>query len=188
VIVDNNWLRGSQGLLETFAGLNGDEHGKETPQRFLNMLNELTECKVCDTGCIKWKDFDANSQDMVVVQDIPFSSVCNHHVVPFVGFATIGYVPDRRVAGLSKFARTVRHFARRLQVQENLTYDIGSYLEERLEPLGLAVVTRAEHLCMTIRGAQSPGTYTTVARMTGVFNDHERTAKAEFMTYLGAHK
>jgi GTP cyclohydrolase I len=184
----NMYERTTKATLIAYTGLADDDHGADTPTRFLNMLDELTECKHCDQSCIKWKDFPATSQDMVVVQDIPFSSVCNHHVVPFVGYATIGYVPAGSVAGLSKFARTVRHFARQLQVQEDLTLNISDYLEEKLEPLGLAIVMRAEHLCMTIRGAQSPGTYTTTARMTGIFNDHTRTAKAEFMTYLGAKK
>lgn len=174
----------SRMVLERFAGLKVNDHGADTPQRFVSMLDELTECKDCDGSCIKWKDFPAEAQDMVVVQNIPFSSLCNHHVVPFTGYATIGYVPSTRVAGLSKFARVTRHFARQLQVQEKLTFDIEQFIWSKLQPLGVAVVVKAEHMCMTIRGVQAPGTYTTTARMTGIFNDHDRTAKAEFLTYL----
>jgi GTP cyclohydrolase I len=171
-------------LLVQHTGLRSDDHGIDTPQRFVAMLDELTGCKACVGDCIKWKTFKSQSKDMVVIQNIPFYSVCNHHVIPFVGYAHIGYVPDGKVAGLSKFARVVHHYARRLQVQEELTCDIGNYLEDELEPLGLAVVLRAEHLCMTIRGVQVPGTYTTTARMTGVFGNHEKSAKTEFLTYL----
>jgi GTP cyclohydrolase I len=175
-------------MLQTYAGLSGNEHGHETPQRFISMLDELTKCKDCNGSCIKWKDFTSAAQDMVVIQNIPFSSLCNHHVVPFTGYATIGYVPNEMVAGLSKFARVVHHFAHRLQVQEDLTFDIAQFIDKKLDPLGTAVVLRAEHMCMTIRGVQAPGTYTTTARMTGIFNDHTRTAKAEFLTYLGVTK
>jgi GTP cyclohydrolase IA len=183
------FLRGhTEKILQHYAGLLGDAHGENTPERFLFMLDELTECKDCIGACIKWRDFPTESNDMVVVQQIPFSSVCNHHVVPFVGFAHIAYVPEERIAGLSKFARTVHHFARRLQVQEDLTYQIANYIEAKLRPKGIAVVMRAEHLCMTIRGVQAPGTYTTTSRMTGVFGDHSRTAKQEFLQYLnGKH-
>lgn len=176
-------------LLEEVAGLGvTSEHGKDTPMRFTHMLRELTCCSDCNGDCMKWKKFSSDTDDLIVVQAIPFSSVCNHHVVPFVGYAHIGYVPRLHIAGLSKFARVVRHFARQLQVQENLTYQIAQFLNRELDPLGVAVVVRAEHLCMTIRGVQSPGTYTTTARMTGVFQDHSKTAKQEFLTYLnGKH-
>lgn len=177
-----------QDLLTVYAGLQPTEHGEDTPKRFLSMLDELTKCKNCNGACIKWKTFSSNRlHDMVVVQKIPFSSVCNHHVVPFVGFAHIAYVPEDLMAGLSKFARAVHHFAQRLQVQERLTADITGFLKEKLRPQGLAVVLRAEHLCMTVRGVQSPGTYTTTARMTGCFADHTKTAKTEFLTYLNGH-
>lgn len=183
---DRNQIRP---VLQIFAGLKEDGHGKDTPQRFLAMLDELTACKDCDGSCIKWRDFPSVSSDMVVVKSIPFWSVCNHHVITFSGFAHIGYIPDGRVAGLSKFARVVRHYARQLQVQETLTVQIADFLQERLKPQGLAVVLKAEHMCMTVRGVQVPGTYTTTARMTGVFADHTKTAKTEFLTYLnGRHE
>ena len=169
-------------ILAIHAGLDMTvEHGKDTPKRFVSMLDELTECKHCNGDCIKWKTFEANVDQMVIVKRIPFSSVCNHHVVPFVGFAWIGYVPGDKVAGLSKFARVVKHFARRLQVQEELTEDIGGFLFQALRPKGVIVRLEAEHLCMTIRGVQSPGTTTVTTYTTGVFADHTRTAKMEFL-------
>ena len=177
-------LDAALGLLIRHTGLKNDEHGHDTPKRFLAMLDELTACKDCLGDCIKWKDFPSVSDDMVVVKSIPFWSVCNHHVITFSGFAHIGYIPNGRVAGLSKFARVVRHYARQLQVQETLTTKVADFLQERLKPQGLAVVLKSEHMCMTVRGIQAPGTYTVTARMTGAFADHERTAKAEFLTYL----
>ena len=121
---------------------------------------------------------------MVIVNDIEFVSVCNHHVVPFIGKAHIGYVPDKTIAGLSKFPRVVHHFARRLQVQERMTKDITEFLEDRLEPKGVMVVLQAQHLCMAIRGVRSMNAYTTTSKVTGVFADHTRTAKAEFLQFL----
>jgi GTP cyclohydrolase I len=183
-------------ILKKYAHLNlEDEHGADTPDRFLRMLAEITRCAPSsDTDdldmhieyCIKWKDFPAESNDLVLVARIPFVSVCNHHVLPFTGTADIAYIPreDGRMAGLSKFGRVVQHFARQLQTQERLTRQISEFLDSRLEPEGLAVVLRAEHTCMTIRGLQAPGTLTTTSSMMGAFADHARTAKAEFLSII----
>jgi GTP cyclohydrolase I len=169
-------------LLQKTTGLKMDEHGAKTPERFVKMLRELTTPEPFD-----FTVFPNNEgvNEIVVVRDIPFVSVCNHHVVPFVGVAHVGYVPDQKIVGLSKLARVVRHFARRLQVQERLTQDVANYLMEQLCPLGVAVVMEAEHMCMTIRGVQTPGTRTLTSAMCGVFADHERTAKREFMGLIG---
>jgi len=172
----------AESLLQIHAGLDvTNVHGKDTPKRFVSMLDELTGCKDCLGECMKWKTFKSEVDQMVVVNRIPFASVCNHHVVPFVGHAWIGYVPDKEVAGLSKFARVVHHFARKLQVQEELTAEVAGFLDESLNPRGVIVVMEAEHLCMTIRGVQTPGTITRTVETHGVFADHERTAKAEFL-------
>jgi GTP cyclohydrolase I len=187
-------------LLKDYVGLRDDKHGHDTPQRFVAMLDELTQCRPETRitfpvtageinaqhidGCIKWKAFDAESDEMIIVEKIPFVSVCNHHVLPFVGYAHIAYVPQDSMAGLSKFSRVVKHFARQLQVQERLTADVTDFLEEKLAPRGIGVVMRAEHMCMTIRGVHSPGTMTTTNAMRGVFNDHTRTAKAEFLQMI----
>jgi len=178
-------IEAAEVLLRTAAGLDiHDMHGQDTPTRFVHMLKEMTT-----PTPIKWKTFPNESIDeMIIVRDIPFVSLCNHHVVPFIGKANVGYIPDQMVAGLSKFARVVHHFAHSLQVQENLTKQIADYLEENLMPLGIAVTMEAEHLCMTIRGVQVPGTRTYTAAMRGRFADHERTAKAEFLARLnGGH-
>lgn len=173
-------------LLRYATGLDvSTPHGRETPKRFVEMLVELTT-----PGDIKWKVFPNDGYDeMIIERDIPFVSLCNHHVVPFIGVAHVGYVPDEHIVGLSKLARVVRHFARRLQVQEELTKDIADFLEQNLQPKGVAVVIEAEHMCMTIRGAKVKGASTYTAAMRGVFGDHNRTAKAEFLSRInGVHK
>lgn len=176
-------LESARHLLTETTGLKTDAHGIDTPKRFVAMLRELTTPPE-----IKWKDFPAEGDEMVSVYDIPFVSLCNHHVVPFIGKAHVGYVPNKLNAGLSKFARVVRHFAAGLQVQERLTTSVANYLDIKLSPKGLIVVLEAEHMCMTIRGVQAPGTQTRTTAVMGVFADHERTAKAEFLAGLnGRH-
>lgn len=170
-------------LLQETCGLQMDEHGEDTPARFVAMLRELTTPEK-----FNFKTFKEDSDQMVIVRNIPFVSVCNHHVIPFVGKADIGYIPNGLAAGLSKFARVVQHFARGLQTQERLGRQIADYIEGQLEPKGLAVVLESEHMCMTIRGVQAPGTTTYTAIMRGFFNDHDRTAKAEFLQRInGKH-
>lgn len=174
---DSEVANAAKFLLEHTVGLKDDDHGADTPARFVAMLEELTSPR-----SINFKTFDAKGADqMIIVRKIPFVSLCNHHVVPFIGLADIGYIPKDKIAGLSKFARVVQELARSLQVQERLTEEIADYLEQQLEPRGVAVVLEAEHLCMTIRGVQVPGTKTYTAVMRGFFNDHTRTAKAEFL-------
>lgn len=175
-------------VLQSTTGLDLESvHGKETPARFLKMLRELTTAEAFD-----FKTFEDPSagDEMIVIRDITFVSVCNHHVIPFHGKAHIGYIPNDKhlIAGLSKFARLVRYHARSLQVQERLTNVIANELETRLVPKGVAVILEAEHMCMTIRGVQAPGTMTRTAAMRGVFADHGRTAKAEFLQALNGHK
>lgn len=168
-------------VLEETTGLTNDSHGANTPKRFVAMLRELTTPDEFEFTTFPNED---NVNEIVVVQDIPFVSLCNHHVIPFVGVAHVGYIPGDKLVGLSKFARVVRHFAKSLQVQERLTMEVAEYMMENLDPLGVAVVMEAEHMCMTIRGVQTPGTKTTTSAMLGVFGDHERTAKAEFMQII----
>jgi GTP cyclohydrolase I len=173
-------------MLRGVAGLANDAHGQDTARRFVNALREMTACSDSHDAieCTKWKTFEATSDEMIVVQDIPFVSVCNHHVLPFIGVVHVGYVPRDKIAGLSKFKRVVDHYSRRLQVQERMTGQIADFLSKNLEPKGLALVVKAEHLCMSIRGAQAHGTFTTTNAMLGVFGDHSRTAKMEFLTMI----
>lgn len=157
-----------------------EPHFAKTPERFVKMLHELTTPQPFD-----FTTFDSEADEMIVVKDIDFVSVCAHHIVPFIGTAHIAYVPAGQIAGLSKFARTVKEMSKTLTVQEELTNDIANFLIDKLDPKGLAVVMEAEHLCMTIRGVQSPGTKTITSSMKGVFADHTRQARNEFLQLIG---
>ncbi|MEX2541092.1 MAG: GTP cyclohydrolase I FolE [Trueperaceae bacterium] len=127
--------------------------------------------------------FSAEGSEMVVVKGIEFYSVCEHHMLPFFGEAHIGYIPNERLLGLSKFARVVDVFARRLQVQERMTSQIADALAELLQPQGLAVVTEASHLCMMMRGVEKQGSSTRTSAMRGVFRSDQRT-RQEFLDAL----
>lgn len=127
--------------------------------------------------------FAAEGSEMVVVKDIEFYSVCEHHMLPFFGKAHIGYIPTERLLGLSKFARVVDVFARRMQVQERMTSQIADALSDLLQPEGLAVVTEASHLCMMMRGVEKQGSATRTSAMRGVFREDART-RQEFLGAL----
>lgn len=159
---------------------NPDEHLRGTPARFVKMLQEMTKQEP-----FEFTTFETRSDEMIIVKDIDFVSLCAHHIIPFMGKCHIGYVPSGRIAGLSKFVRAVRMKAKTLTVQEELTTDIANFIYGELEPKGIAVVMEAEHLCMTIRGAQAPGTKTITSSMSGVFADHTREARNEFLQLIG---
>ena len=115
------------------------------------------------------KQFSATNNNIVLEKDITFYSVCEHHLLPFYGKAHVAYIPDEKVAGLSKLARTVEVFARRPQIQENMTAQIADAIENNLQPKGVMVMLEAEHMCMTMRGVQKPGTLTSTIVTRGVF-------------------
>jgi GTP cyclohydrolase I len=128
--------------------------------------------------------FDEGHKEMVVLRDIPFASLCEHHLMPFTGVAHVGYIPEGRVVGLSKLARLVEGFARRPQVQERLTSEIADALMEELGPDGCGVVIEATHTCMTIRGVQKPGAVMVTSAMRGGFRRRPET-RAEFFSIVG---
>jgi len=169
-------------LLREVLGDNWNTEDKpelvDTPRRYVNALREIL---VKDNG-FKFTTFPntANKSEMVTTGPIQYHSVCSHHVLPFFGRAWVGYVPDQRLAGLSKLARTVKWMSRGLWTQEDLTSEIAVFLEENLQPIGVAVVMTGEHLCMTIRGVQSPGTITTTSEMRGCFLNPTKQARMEF--------
>ena len=127
--------------------------------------------------------FDVDYSEMVVVRGIPFSSLCEHHLLPFFGTAAVAYIPRGRVIGLSKIPRIVEMYARRLQVQERLTQQVADFLMERLEPKGVGVVIEATHLCATMRGVRKPGTLMTTSAVLGLFRSNDKT-RAEFLSHL----
>ena len=142
----------------------------ETPARVARMYAEQLVAGMEEDGSEHLsKTFAVGSDDLVIERDITFYSLCEHHMLPFYGKAAIGYIPDGRVAGLSKLARTVETFARRLQLQEQLTAQVADALMEFLAPKGAIVLMEAEHMCMTMRGVQKPGTKTVTLARRGVF-------------------
>ncbi len=122
--------------------------------------------------------------EMIVLRDIRFESFCEHHVAPIIGKAHVAYLPEHRVVGISKLARVVEIFAKRLQIQEKLTAQIANTIQDELKPLGVAVVVKAEHHCMTTRGIHKPGVDMVTSRMLGCFRDDEKTRR-EFLAMIG---
>ena len=157
----------------------------ETPSRVARMYAEIFSGLHADPKQ-HLKFFDEGGHDeLVLVKDIPLYSVCEHHLLPFIGRAHIAYIPKNgRIIGLSKFARIVDCFARRPQVQERLTGQIADFLFEQLEPLGVAVFIQAEHLCMTMRGARAAGAMTQTSALRGCMRSDAKT-RAEVMALLG---
>ena len=142
-----------------------------TPDRIARMCGEIYGGLYEDPAKHLQKQFTAANDGMVVETDITFYSTCEHHLLPFYGKAHIGYIPDGRVAGLSKLARTVDVFARRPQIQENMTAQIAQALAEHLKPKGVIVMVEAEHTCMTMRGIKKPGSKTVTLTALGVFQE-----------------
>lgn len=155
----------------------------ETPSRVARMYEEIFG-GLEDDPTRHLKFFDESSEEMVVVRDIPLYSMCEHHLIPFLGKAHIAYIPsDGRVIGLSKLARIVDCFARRPQLQERLTSQVADFLYENLQPMGVAVVIEAEHLCMTMRGARASGAKTMTSALRGTMRSNAKT-RAEAMSLL----
>jgi GTP cyclohydrolase I len=157
----------------------------ETPLRVTKAFEELYSGYGQDPGEVLDKVFEEveGYDDVVLVRDIPFHSHCEHHMVPFFGKAHIAYYPSRGVVGLSKLARLVDVFARRLQTQEALTAQIAQSLDERLKPRGVAVMLEAEHMCMSMRGVQKAGAMTLTTQFTGVFRD-DAAEQVRFLTVV----
>ncbi|MBO5155119.1 MAG: GTP cyclohydrolase I FolE [Eubacterium sp.] len=141
----------------------------ETPDRIARMCEEIFGGLDEDVAVHLQKQFSATNNNIVLEKDITFYSVCEHHLLPFYGKAHVAYIPDEKVAGLSKLARTVEVFARRPQIQENMTAQIADAIEKNLQPKGVMVMLEAEHMCMTMRGAKKPGTITSTFVTRGVF-------------------
>ena len=154
-----------------------------TPARVARMYEELFEGLRVDPRDYLAVTFDVAHDEMVVLKDIPFYSICEHHFMPFHGVAAVGYLPDGRVVGLSKLARLVEGYARRPQLQEQLTGQIADAIMDTLRPDGVAVVIEAEHLCMTARGVQKPGSRMVTSATRGAFRKNSVT-RAEFLSLV----
>lgn len=167
------------------VGENPDREGLlETPKRVANMYEEIF-AGLTEDPKQHIKLFNEQSNDeMVIVKDIPFYSMCEHHLLPFFGKAHIGYIPsDNKIIGLSKLARIVDNFAKKPQVQERLTSDIADFLNDNLQPKGVAVIMEAEHMCMTMRGARAAGSKTQTSALRGIMRTDTKT-RAEVLSLL----
>jgi GTP cyclohydrolase I len=156
---------------------------RDTPSRVARMYAELFEGLRTDPTEHLRVGFEAGHDEMVILRDIPFYSVCEHHFMPFHGTAAVGYIPDGRVVGVSKLARLVEGYARRPQLQERLTSQVADALMDTLRPDGVAVVIEAEHLCMTQRGIKKPGSRMVTSATRGLFRKNEVT-RAEFLSLV----
>ena len=167
-------------VLEILAAV-GEDPGRDgllkTPERVARMYEELFVGFAENPADHLEVTFAADHDEMVMVRDIPFASLCEHHMVPFMGRAHVAYIPgsDGRITGLSKLARLVDGFARRLQVQERMTSQIADAIEEALDPKGVLVVVDAEHLCMSMRGVKKSGTSTVTSAVRGLFRTDTST-------------
>lgn len=184
-MVDQDKVREAVRLLLEGIGEDPTREGLvETPDRVARMYSEL--CDGMDRSASEHlsKTFAVSGDDLVIERDITFYSLCEHHMLPFYGKAAIGYIPNGRVAGLSKLARTVEVFARRLQLQEQLTAQVADALMAELDCKGAIVYTEAEHMCMTMRGVQKPGTKTATLARRGAFVENPEL-EARFFRMLG---
>ena len=156
----------------------------KTPERVAKALQFMTQGYEQDgTEIIQKAIFDEEYKQMVIVRDIELYSMCEHHMCPFIGKAHVAYIPNAKITGLSKIARVVETYARRLQVQERLTVQIRNCIEESLHPLGVAVVIEAQHTCMSMRGVQKSNAVTTTSAFSGIFLSSART-RNEFLNLI----
>jgi GTP cyclohydrolase I len=173
--------RAERAAAEMLAALGLPVHSAdlvETPRRLVHAYAEMLTPPEFESTTF---DNSAGYDELVLVSDIPVHSLCEHHLLPFIGVAHVGYLPGTRILGLSKFARTVEFFARRAQTQERLTTEIAGHLAEQLDPKGVGVVIEAEHTCMSLRGARADGARTVTASLQGLLRDDPKT-RAEFLS------
>tara|TARA_R100000935_G_scaffold28725_3_gene49122 strand:+ start:4069 stop:4650 length:582 start_codon:yes stop_codon:yes gene_type:complete len=166
-------------LLQHFGEDINREGLKDTPKRFIKFFEEFLNPP-------KWKctTFEGEGYDEMIVQtNIPFHSLCEHHIAPFFGTATIAYIPNKRIVGLSKLSRTLETFARRLQNQERITMQVAEFLFNELEPIGVGVQLTAKHMCMEMRGVKKHDTHTTTTKLIGVFKT-DASVRQEFLNAI----
>jgi GTP cyclohydrolase I len=184
VPVDHERIQAAVRELLLAVGEDPDREGlRETPDRVARMCAELFAGLHQDPRELLQKTFTQKYDEMVLVKDISFASVCEHHLLPFVGKAHVAYLPNGKIVGLSKLARVVEVLARRPQVQERMTEQIADLLMQELEPRGVAVILEATHTCMTIRGIRKANSLCTTSAMRGGFKTHEST-RAELMALI----
>lgn len=184
--MDHDKIERGVRLMLAGMGEDPDREGlRKTPARVARALEESCAGLCQDPALLFEKSFDVGCHEMVIVRDIPFYSLCEHHLLPFFGVAHVAYLPgeDGRVCGISKLARVVDVFAKRPQVQEQLTRQVADAVMEGVGASGVLVVMEAEHLCMTMRGVRKPGAKTTTSAVRGAFERHDAT-RAEAMSLI----
>ncbi len=187
-MVDNGAVEDAVRTLLTAIGEDPNREGLQgTPRRIAEMYREVFGGIGQDPYGVLSVGFEEGHQEMVVLKDIPFYSMCEHHLLPFHGVAHVGYIPNGRVVGISKLGRAVDIFAKRPQVQERLTSQIADAVMEVLKPRGVGVVIEAEHLCMTMRGVRKPGTKVVTSATRGLFRSSQAT-RSEFMSIVAGHR
>ena len=184
-MIDKEKIRQAVTLLLEWIGEESEREGlRETPDRIARMYEELFEGMGKTPEQLLGKTFDTSGRGIVLEKDIVFYSVCEHHLLPFYGKAHVAYLPDGKVVGLSKLARTVEIYARRPQIQEQLTAQIADALMTYLKPKGAVVMLEAEHMCMTMRGVKKPGTQTVTVETRGAFAKDQHLLD-EFFRMMG---
>ena len=161
-----------------------DEHLADTPRRVADAYAELLTPEPFDLTTFA---NDEGYDELILARDIPFHSLCEHHLLPFHGVAHVGYVPAERILGLSKLARVVELFARNFQVQERLTVQVANWLQDHLEPKGVGVVLEADHLCMSLRGVRAIGSATVTSSLHGLLRENP-SSRQEFFALTGVHR
>lgn len=159
----------------------------ETPRRVADLYEEVFAGLTIEPSEYLAVGFEESHKEMVVLKDIPFQSLCEHHLLPFVGRAHVGYIPAGRIVGLSKLARVVEGFARRPQLQERLTSQIADTIVDAINPVGVGVVIEAQHYCMIMRGVKKPGSTMITSAMRGLFRNNPPT-RAEFLEFIRSAK
>ena len=187
---DPDNIKKLSGHYKDILGLIGEDPDREgltdTPIRVAKAMQFLTQGYDHDpVEILKSAKFKEDYREMVIVKDIEIYSLCEHHMIPFIGKAHVAYIPDGYITGLSKIARVVEAYARRLQVQERLTTQIKEVIDKTLHPLGVAVVIEAQHLCMAMRGVQKQNSVTTTSDFIGAFKKEE--TRAEFIHLIGSN-
>jgi len=166
-------------LLQYFGEDVNREGLKETPKRFVKFFNEFLNPPKWNCTTFEGEGYD----EMIIQTNIPFHSLCEHHIAPFFGTGTIAYIPSKKIVGLSKLARTLETFSRRLQNQERITMQVAEFLWNELEPIGVAVQLTAKHMCMEMRGVKKHNTHTTTTKLMGVFKS-DQSARHEFLNAI----
>ncbi len=167
--------KGIRLVMEALGADLGKKDLASTPKRVAEMYEEILAGQFKDASKELEVILEQTHDEIILVKDIPIYSVCEHHIIPFIGKAHVAYIPDKRITGLSKIARVVDTLAKKLQVQERLTTEVADIIMKKLKPKGVMVVVEAEHLCMTMRGAKKPGAKTVTSVVRGVFRENQKT-------------